>query len=94
MVLGLYVLVMLARPFTRYRAILVLAMIGLFLGALAIPLARDFYALSLPSIDVVATGLAIAAGGCVVLEFGIRAVNRWSASHPPGERAVTTSPSS
>ena len=57
-VLGLYVLVMLARPFTRYRAVLLLAMIGLFLGALAIPQARDFYALSLPSLDVVATGLA------------------------------------
>src|SRR5207344_215895 len=34
MVLGLYVLGMLARPFTRYRAVLLLAMIGLFLGAL------------------------------------------------------------
>ncbi len=45
MVLGLYVLVMLARPFTRYRAILVLTMIGLFIGALAIPAVRDFYAL-------------------------------------------------
>ncbi len=78
MVLGLYVLVMLARPFTRYRAILVLAMTGLFLGALAIPVVRDFYALSLPSIDVVASGLAVAAGGCLVLEFGIRAVNRWT----------------
>ncbi len=40
MVLGLYVLGMLARPFTRYRTVLLLAMIGLFLGALAIPLAR------------------------------------------------------
>ena len=58
MVLGLYVLGMLARPFTRYRAVLLLAMIGLFLAALAIPTARDFYALSLPSLDVVATGLA------------------------------------
>ncbi len=78
MVLGLYVLGMLARPFTRYRAVLLLAMIGLFLGALAIPLARDFYALSLPSLDVVASGLAIAAGGCVALEIGTRAVSCWS----------------
>ena len=49
---------MLARPFTRYRPVLLLAMIGLFLGALAIPFVRDFYALSLPSLDVVASGLA------------------------------------
>jgi cation-transporting ATPase E len=80
MVLGLYVLVMLARPFTRYRAVLVLGMIGLFIGALAIPLVRDFYALSLPSIDVVATGLGIAVAGCVALELGVRAVSKWSAA--------------
>ena len=80
MVLGLYVLVMLARPFTRYRAILVLAMIGLFLGALAIPMVRDFYALSLPSLEVIASGLAIAVGGCVALELGVHAVSRWTAA--------------
>jgi cation-transporting ATPase E len=80
MVLGLYVLGMLAATIHRYRAVLLLAMIGLFLGALAIPLARDFYALSLPSLDVVATGLTVALGGCCALELGIRAVHRWSAS--------------
>ncbi len=94
MILGLYVLVMLARPFTRYRAVLVLAMVGLFLGALAIPLARDFYALSLPSIDVVASGIAIAAGGCLCLELGIRAVRRWSAGRAGLVLGATASPSS
>lgn len=96
MILGLYVLVMLARPFTRYRAILVLAMIGLFLGALAIPLARDFYALSLPSIDVVASGIAIAAVGCVALELGIRAVKKWTAARttPDLAEGATASPAS
>lgn len=89
-ILGLYVLGMLARPFTRYRAVLLLAMIGLFLVALAIPFARDFFVLSLPTIDVVATGLAIAAGGCLSLELGIRAVNRWTAARAP----ATASPSS
>ncbi len=86
MVLGLYVLGMLARPLTRYRTVLLLAMIGLFIGALAIPFVRDFYALSLPSLETVAVGLAVAAGGCVALELGIRAVKRWS--------PATTSPSS
>jgi cation-transporting P-type ATPase E len=90
MVLGLYVLGMLARPLTRYRAVLVLTMIGLFLGALAIPMVRDFYALSLPSIDVVASGLAVAAGGCVALELGVRAVSRWTG----GGKVATASPSS
>ena len=33
MVLGLYVLSLLARPFTRYRLVLLLAMVGAFIGA-------------------------------------------------------------
>ena len=91
MVLGLYVLAMLARPLTRYRTVLLLTMIGMFIGALAIPFVRDFYALSLPSQETVAIGLAVAAGGCVSLELGIRAVKRWA---PVREEGVTTSPSS
>jgi len=83
MVLGLYVLGMLARPLTRYRTVLLLAMIGLFVGALAIPLVRDFYALSLPDLDIVLGGIAIAAAGCVSLEVGIRIVQRWGASRAP-----------
>ena len=94
MILGLYVLVMLARPFTRYRAVLVLAMIGLFLGALAIPLARDFYALSLPSLDVVLERDRDRGGGCLALELGIRAVRRWTAGHAEPEPSATASPAS
>jgi cation-transporting ATPase E len=78
MVLGLYVLGMLARPFTRYRALLLLSMIGLFLGALAIPFVREFFKLELPEAGVLASGLAVAAIGCVALEVSVRAVRRWS----------------
>ena len=91
MVLGLYVLAMLARPLTRYRTVLLVAMIGLFIGALAIPFVRDFYALSLPSQETVAIGLAIATGGCTALELGIRAVKRWI---PMQQDLATASPSS
>ena len=48
---------MLARPFTRYRLVLLLAMIGAFIGALVIPPIRDFFKLSLPSLGLVADGL-------------------------------------
>jgi hypothetical protein len=85
---------MLARPLTRYRTVLLLAMIGLFIGALAIPAVRDFYALSLPSQETVAIGLAIAAGGCVALELGIRAVRRWAPTQGEQGEAATTSPAS
>jgi cation-transporting ATPase E len=78
MVLGLYVLAMLARPFTRYRAVLLLAMIGSFLGALAIPVVREFFKLELPDPGVLASGIAVAVAGCVALEIAVRAVRRWS----------------
>ncbi len=95
MVLGLYVLGMLARPLTRYRTVLLLAMIGLFIGALAIPFVRDFYALSLPSLETVAVGLTIAVAGCVALELVIRAVKRWSPARDGNRLSpATTSPSS
>jgi cation-transporting ATPase E len=76
MILGLYVLALLARPFTRYRLVLLLAMVGAFVGALVIPPIRDFFKLSLPSADIVAIGVAIAVVGCVVLEIATRAVRK------------------
>jgi cation-transporting ATPase E len=90
MVLGLYVLSLLARPFTRYRLVLLLAMIGAFIGALVIPPIRDFFKLSLPSPDIVATGLAIALAGCVALEIVTRAVRRRMAA----SEGATASPAS
>ncbi|HEY3724569.1 MAG TPA: HAD-IC family P-type ATPase [Acidimicrobiia bacterium] len=91
MVLGLYVLSLLARPFTRYRLVLLLAMIGAFLGALVIPPIRDFFKLSLPDADIVATGLAIAVVGCVALEIVTRTVRRRMVAPDAG---ATTSPAS
>ena len=76
LVLGLWVLVLLARPFTRYRTVLVLGMIGLFLGAILIVPIRDFYALRPPPADVLLPALGIAAIACVVLEAGYRWAQR------------------
>ena len=87
MVLGLYVLSMLARPFTRYRAVLLLAMIGLFVGGLAVPMARDFFILTLPAVDVLFSVLGVAAVGCIALELAVRSVHRWTE-----HRAATASP--
>jgi len=74
LILALYVLVLLARPFTRYRAILVAAMIGAFVGVLVIGPLRSFYKFTLPPSDVFAESLVIAAVGCVVMELGYRFV--------------------
>lgn len=89
MVLGLYVLSILARPFTPYRLVLLLAMIGLFLGALLVPFAQDFFKLELPGTNLLLQGLALAAAGCIALEVVTRVVRAWSARHQP----ATTSPS-
>jgi cation-transporting ATPase E len=86
LVLGLWVLVLLARPFTRYRTVLVLAMIGMFLGAILIVPIRDFYALKPPPADVLLPALAIAAVACVCLEAGYRFAQRRSNG---GEDPVT-----
>jgi cation-transporting P-type ATPase E len=91
MVLGLYVLSILARPYTTYRLVLLLAMVGLFLGALLIPFFQDFFKLELPGTNILLQGLALAAGGCVVLELVSRAVRRWSAGR---EKPATASPAS
>ena len=56
MVLGLYVLAILARPYTAYRLVLLLAMIALFLGALLIPFVQDFFKLELPRYEHPAAG--------------------------------------
>ena len=94
---GLWVLVILARPFTRGRALLVGAMVVAFVGALAIPFVRSFYAFRLPPVDVLVEGLAVALVAVVALEIFYRFMrNRIG---PPGDPdppapAVTATPSS
>jgi cation-transporting ATPase E len=68
LVVGLWVLVILARPLTLLRAMLVLAMIGLFASALGVPVARDFYELDFPSDEVAGEVMLIAFGAMVLLE--------------------------
>jgi cation-transporting ATPase E len=98
MILGLYVLAILARPYTAYRLVLLLAMIGMFLGALLIPFVADFFKLDVPGGDILVPGLICAAAGCVGLELVTRAVRRWSAAREgkrDGDEArATASPAS
>jgi cation-transporting ATPase E len=70
---GLWVLVMLARPFTRWRALLVGAMVALFVLAMLVPFGRDFYALRMPPADVFVEAGIVAVVACVLLEIGYRA---------------------
>ncbi|MGJ6963584.1 HAD-IC family P-type ATPase [Streptosporangium sp. G11] len=59
-----WVLVLVARPYVWWRVALVASMAGLFALALAVPFAREFFALTLggPAAGLTAAGLGVAAG--------------------------------
>ncbi len=78
MFVGLWILGLLARPFTRARVVLVAAMAGAFAATLAVPRLRDFFAFDIPPLRldvVIATIVVIAIG---ILELG------WRATHGAG----------
>ncbi|HEX5615339.1 MAG TPA: HAD-IC family P-type ATPase [Acidimicrobiia bacterium] len=79
LVIGLYILAVLARPITPWRALLVGGMVALFVVAIAVPELRDFYALDLPRRGAVIGGLGVAAAACALLEIGWEVAQRRSA---------------
>ena len=69
---GLWVLVILSRPFTWWKTVLVAAMyLGLII-VLAAPIAREFLQLTVPPLELIALAVSAAAVGCVVLELLFR----------------------
>jgi cation-transporting ATPase E len=72
LIVALYVLVVLARPFTRFRTVLVAAMIGGAAGVLAIPALRDLFDLQIPSSGLLALAVGFALMGCVAIEVSVR----------------------
>ncbi len=79
-VVGLWVLVLQARPFNWWKTLLVAAMIASVIVILLVPAFRDFYALEIPPADVVAEAAIIAAVAVVALELG------WRFSRVVGQR--------
>ena len=82
--IGLWVLVLLARPFNVWRTALVAAMAGAMAVVLAVPGLRDFYALELPPAVVGVEVVVIAAVALTVIELGWRASHRARAPVSPG----------
>jgi cation-transporting ATPase E len=72
-VVGLWVLVLLARPFTLWKAALVGTMAGAIAVILAVPGLRDFYALRIPDTQMLGEVALIAAAAVLLLEIGWRA---------------------
>jgi cation-transporting ATPase E len=70
--IGLWVLVILARPFTLWRGLLVGAMVACVAGILVIPWLRDFYALDIPDGAVLGEMAGVVALAIVALEISYR----------------------
>ncbi len=75
--IGLWVLVILARPFNWWKALLVGSMAGCVAFILAIGFLRDFYALETPDVRVLGEAALIAVAGILLLEIGWRASRRF-----------------
>lgn len=73
---SMWVLVIIARPYTWWRVVLVLAMGFLFLLVLAVPWLQDFFALKLVGTTLPWTAVVIAGVGAVLLEVAWRLVDR------------------
>jgi cation-transporting ATPase E len=70
LIVGLWVLNLLARPITPGRALLFGAMVAAFAVILAVPSLRDFFALNLPTGKAMVGAIACAAAGVFALEMG------------------------
>jgi cation-transporting ATPase E len=70
---ALWVVVMLSRPFDRWKALVVLAMYAGLALVFAIPIATDFLKIELPPLELLWLALGASALGCLVLELLHRA---------------------
>jgi cation-transporting ATPase E len=74
MIVGLWILVLLARPFTSWRAILVGTVAASGALALVVSPVADYFALRIPPAAVLVQTVVIAAAAAAVIESGHRAV--------------------
>ncbi|MEU9865230.1 HAD-IC family P-type ATPase [Streptomyces sp. NPDC047971] len=73
---SMWVLAIVARPYTWWRIALVATMGGAFLLVLVVPWLQDFFALKLVGVTMPWTAVAIAAAGAALLEVAWRWVDR------------------
>ncbi|WP_258069088.1 cation-translocating P-type ATPase [Arthrobacter sp. N199823] len=69
LLVALWVLGTLARPFDKWRALLVAAMVLGLVLVMAVPFARKFFALDIPSGGLLAATIAVTAAGCIAIEL-------------------------
>lgn len=83
--ISLWVLAIVARPYTWWRVVLVAAMGAAFLVVLVVPWLQEFFALRLVGLEMPWLAVGIAALASAVLELGWRRVDRAGPPRDPGE---------
>ena len=80
LVVALWILAVLSRPYTAWKLILLGAMAGIAAGAMVIPFFSDFFDLTV-SLKMLPQALALGAAGAVGVELVARYAARWAATH-------------
>lgn len=93
LIVGLWVLNILARPITPFRGVLFGAMVACFVAVLAIEPLREFYALDLPEREALLEGLIVAAVACALLEVAWMVAQRRQPSQDRTRRLALRNPS-
>lgn len=93
LVVGLWVLNILARPITPFRGVLFGAMVACFVAVLAIEPLREFYALDLPEREALLEGLLVAVVACALLEVAWMVAQRRQPSQDRTRRLALRNPS-
>ena len=90
-VVGLAVLVVVSRPLTLWRVLVVAAMAAGAVLAWVVPLGRDLFGLEAPPVTATVASAAIAAGAVLVLAVAV-AVSGPDRARPPRRRSARGSP--
>jgi len=86
-IISMWVFVIQARPMRAWKAALIVAMAGLAILAFAVPAGQRFYALHVPSANVVGQCVGLGAAGALAIEVVSRAMSRARRSTSPGGTA-------
>ncbi|WP_080503808.1 cation-translocating P-type ATPase [Renibacterium salmoninarum] len=76
LLLSLWVLAVLARPFDRWRAMVVIGILVLLILVFIVPFSRSFFELAAPSGSVLAVTIGVVFLGCVAIEILYRILKR------------------
>jgi cation-transporting ATPase E len=71
-IVGMWVLAILARPYTMFRRLLIGSLVGVFTLVFTVPQLQSLFALEPPEIEVLAWGAATAGVACLLLELAWR----------------------